>query len=143
MKPLLQTPQQSTTDRPKAEIATQEQRWLPVVHLSSLQQTESFCDHRVEDLVADGELRLKPLEQQATVSTLAALLGVCRDVCHLVRAELLSEAGVRRGDVDSETVLHPLQERHPALALLLETLPPQLLRLQLAANPHRCGLFPL
>lgn len=93
--------------------------------------------------MADGELRLKPLQQQPSISTIPALLGVCQDICHLVRAELLSEAGVRRGDVDGEAVLHPLQERHPALALLLETLPPQHLRLQLAANPQRTGLLPL
>lgn len=38
--------------------------WLPVVHLSSVQQMEGVGHHRVEDLVADGELRLKPLEPQ-------------------------------------------------------------------------------
>lgn len=56
---------------------------------------------------------------------------------YLVRAELLSEAGVRTGDVHRQTVLHPLQEGHPALALLLEALPPQRLRLQLAAREQR------
>ena len=67
------------------------------------------------------------------------LKSISECVCHvsyLVCAELLSEADVRTGHVYSQPVLHPLQERHPALTLLLKALPPQCLRLQLAAHPE-------
>lgn len=40
----------------------------PVVHLTSLQQAQRSGDHRLEDLVSDGELRLKPLRQNTAVS---------------------------------------------------------------------------
>ena len=49
-------------------------------------------------------------------------------------AELLSEAGVGAGHVHSQAVLHPLQEGHPALTLLLKALPPQSFRLKLTAH---------
>lgn len=48
--------------------------------------------------------------------------------------ELLSETSVGSGHVCSQTVLHLLQERHPALTLLLKALLPQCLSLQLTAN---------
>lgn len=57
-------------------------------------------------------------------------------VRYLVRAQLLPEASVAAGHVHRQTVLHGLQEGHPALALLLEALPPQQLRLHLAAPPQ-------
>lgn len=49
-------------------------------------------------------------------------------------AELLPEAEVGAGHVHGQTVLHPLEEGHPALTLLLKRLQPQRLRLQLAEN---------
>lgn len=51
-----------------------------------------------------------------------------------MRAALLSEAAVGSGHVHGQTVLHPLQERHPAPTLVLKALLPQRLCLQLAAH---------
>jgi len=55
-------------------------------------------------------------------------------VRYLVCTELLPEAKVRASYIHSQTVFHPLQERHPALTLLLKRLLPQCLRLQLTAH---------
>lgn len=100
----------------------------------------------MEDLVTDGQLCLKPLKHQKGPGLQYVCVCVCvhgvsvksvnDSVNHLVRTELLSEADVRAGHVYSQAVLHPLQERHPALTLLLKTLPPQRLRLQLTAHQN-------
>lgn len=98
----------------------------------------------MKDLVTNGQLRLKPLEHRERsglhLCVLVVFLPVSESVNHvrhLVCAELLSEADVRAGHVHSQTVLHPLQERHPALTLLLEALSPQGLRLELTAPPNK------
>lgn len=93
----------------------------------------------MEDLVADGQLVLKVLRHgDGSGLLLCPLAGAQRPVVsverYLVRAQLLPEAGVGAGHVHRQTVLHPLQEGHPARALLLEALPPQQLRLHLAVH---------
>lgn len=114
-------------------------RSSPVLHLSSLQQLKGFSDDRVEDLVADGQLVLKALRQGDGSGLLLCPLAEAPRLRlsaqrYLVRAQLLPEADVGAGHVRRQTVLHPLQEGHPALALLLEALPPQPLRLRLAVQ---------
>lgn len=54
-------------------------------------------------------------------------------VWYLVCTKLLPEAKVRARNIHSEVVLHPLQEQHPALTLLLKCLLLQNLSLQLTA----------
>lgn len=94
--------------------------------------------------MADGQLVLEALRQRHTVTgdscSWPQLSSSCAELWrYLVRAQLLPEAGVGAGHVHRQTVLHPLQEGHPALALLLEALPPQQLRLHLAAPRRRDG----
>lgn len=67
MKPLLETTADASGERAarRRNGLTLASAWtLPVLHLSALQQVERVGDHRVEDLVSDGELRLEPLQQQ-------------------------------------------------------------------------------
>lgn len=89
--------------------------------------------------MADGQLVLKELRHGDGSGLLLCPLDEAQRLAasverYLVCAQLLPEAGVGAGHVHRQTVLHPLQEGHPALALLLEALPPQQLRLHLAVQ---------
>lgn len=100
----------------------------------------------MKDLVTNGQLCLKALKHQEilglhlcafVVFFVKSVSESVNRVRYLVCAELLSEANVRAGHVYGQTVLHPLQERHPALTLLLKALSPQCRRLQLTAHPNK------
>lgn len=89
--------------------------------------------------MADGQLVLKELRHGDGSGLLLCPLDEAQRLAasverYLVCAQLLPEAGVGAGHVHRQTVLHPLQEGHPALALLLKALPPQQLRLHLAVQ---------
>ena len=94
----------------------------------------------MKDLVTGRQLCMETLKHQSrsglhlSVFVESVSESVNNRAGYLVCAELLSEADVRAGHVYGQTVLHPLQETHPALTLLLKALLPQSLHLQLTAR---------